>query len=327
MRKGIDCKGREWEEFDVNKSSAKDISGQKFGRLTAKFRVQNNKYGDAQWLTICECGNEVVVTASGLKCGHSKSCGCYQKEAVSTKLSKAFKEGDKVGYWTVMYRADGYRGKGAYWHCRCKCGTEKDVKAAHLRAGASLSCGCLHKEIISENQLIDLVGQRFGLLEVIEKSEHKTSYGDVYWKCRCDCGNVQDISGHNLRRGTVLSCGCLNMSHGEYSISNALQVHNIDFIYNRGYFEDLRNDEGKLLRYDFILLNNNIPYRIIEFDGIQHDEPIDFFGGEDSFMKLQRNDEIKNQYAKSHNIPLVRIPYTKRNDITLEDLLGDKYLI
>ena len=327
MRKGIDCKGREWEEFDMSVSKSENLTGKVFGRLTAKFRVENNKNKDVLWLNACECGNEIVIKSASLKSGHSKSCGCYQKDSVSTKLAKPFSLGEKIGCWTVMYRADGYLGKGAYWHCQCVCGTERDVQAEHLRNGVSLSCGCLNRKLTSERNLIDLTGKNFGLLEVIQKSDKNTSYGDVYWKCRCDCGNIQDISGHNLRRGTVLSCGCLNMSHGEYHISNTLQFNNIDFIYNRGYFEDLRNDDGKLLRYDFILLNNNIPYRIIEFDGIQHDEPVDFFGGEDGFMKLQQNDEIKNQYAKSHNIPLVRIPYTKRNSITLEDLLGDKYLI
>lgn len=36
---------------------------------------------------------------------------------------------------------------------------------------------------------------------------------------------------------------------------------------------------------------------------------------------------IKNEYALSHNIPLVRIPYWKRNSITLETIMGDQYLI
>ena len=67
--------------------------------------------------------------------------------------------------------------------------------------------------------------------------------------------------------------------------------------------------------------------RIIEFDGTQHNRPNDFFGGEEKFLKQQENDKIKNQYALSHNIPLVRIPYSKRNTMTIEDLLGDKYLI
>ena len=40
-----------------------------------------------------------------------------------------------------------------------------------------------------------------------------------------------------------------------------------------------------------------------------------------------RRDKEKNQYAIEHNIPLVRIPYTERDNITLDMLLGDKYLI
>lgn len=327
MRKGIDCKGKEWEENSRKMKPDKDLVGQVFGRLSVQFRVQNDKQGSSQWFAQCSCGNEIVVKGVSLRIGHTKSCGCAQKEIVSEKLTKSFEIGEKVGYFTIMKRADGYLGKGAYWHVKCRCGTEKVVKAESLRNGAIVSCGCYHREESSERQLIDLTGQKFGLLEVIGKSDKKTDYGDVYWTCCCDCGNVADISGHSLRRGSALSCGCLNMSHGEYWISNVLQANNIGYVYNRAYFEDLKNDDGNLLRYDFILLNNDNPYRIIEFDGMQHDEPIDFFGGAENFKQLQRNDEIKNQYALSHNIPLVRIPYSKRNTITIEDLLGDKYLI
>ena len=42
---------------------------------------------------------------------------------------------------------------------------------------------------------------------------------------------------------------------------------------------------------------------------------------------MQKNDDLKNQYALSHNIPLVRIPYNKRDSMNLDDLLGSKYLI
>ena len=64
MRKGIDCKGKEWEE-NLNKIKPdKDLVGQVFGRLSVKFRVQNDKQGLSQWLTQCECGNEIVVRGS-----------------------------------------------------------------------------------------------------------------------------------------------------------------------------------------------------------------------------------------------------------------------
>ena len=83
------------------------------------------------------------------------------------------------------------------------------------------------------------------------------------------------------------------------------------------------------MRYDFILLQNNIPYRLIEFDGEQHFHKINrgYYASEEKFSKQIKSDQIKNEYAKTHNIPLVRIPYTERDHITLEMLMGDKYLI
>ena len=82
------------------------------------------------------------------------------------------------------------------------------------------------------------------------------------------------------------------------------------------------------MRYDFILLDDmNVPYRIIEFDGEQHDKPISHFGGLERFEKQKKNDLIKNQYALSHNIPLVRIPYDMRHTMDFDALMGSKYII
>ena len=45
------------------------------------------------------------------------------------------------GYWTVLYRVDNRYGK-VYYHCRCRCGVERDVCSQKLRTGQSTSCGC-----------------------------------------------------------------------------------------------------------------------------------------------------------------------------------------
>lgn len=55
---------------------------------------------------------------------------------------------------------------------------------------------------------VDLKGQRFGKLLVIERSSNSKT-GKAIWKCRCDCGNEKDILADSLRRGTTKSCGCL----------------------------------------------------------------------------------------------------------------------
>lgn len=42
---------------------------------------------------------------------------------------------------------------------------------------------------------------------------------------------------------------------------------------------------------------------------------------------LKLRDEMKNNYAKEKNIPLIRIPYKIRDKITIEDILSDKWII
>lgn len=43
-------------------------------------RMENDKYNCARWLCDCECGNQTIVDAKHLKSGHTKSCGCYNRE-------------------------------------------------------------------------------------------------------------------------------------------------------------------------------------------------------------------------------------------------------
>lgn len=59
--------------------------------------------------------------------------------------------GQVFGKWTVLYKTDKRNTGGViYWHCKCECGTEKDVLGTSLRSGRSLSCG-LHSNISKGN--------------------------------------------------------------------------------------------------------------------------------------------------------------------------------
>lgn len=66
----------------------KDISGQKFGRLTALYRLHNTK-GRTKWLCACDCGNLSEVNLYNLQSGSSKSCGCLIKTNHYTKHSQS----------------------------------------------------------------------------------------------------------------------------------------------------------------------------------------------------------------------------------------------
>lgn len=56
---------------------------------------------------------------------------------------------------------------------------------------------------------LDLKGKAFGLLTVVERI-YKDSTNDSHWKCNCECGNVCEVTGSNLKSGRTVSCGCEN---------------------------------------------------------------------------------------------------------------------
>lgn len=68
----------------------------------------------------------------------------------------------------------------------------------------------------NEKRLIDLTGQRFGHLVVIE-STGRNERRESLWRCQCDCGNESIVRGDVLRRGTTESCGCgKGLKHGHH---------------------------------------------------------------------------------------------------------------
>lgn len=59
----------------------KDITGQKFGRLTALERTVAKLDTAYLWLCRCDCGEYVSVAITNLTAGHTRSCGCLRKTA------------------------------------------------------------------------------------------------------------------------------------------------------------------------------------------------------------------------------------------------------
>ena len=129
-----------------------------------------------------------------------------------------------------------------------------------MNCGHKKSCGCLH----TYNNADNLTGQVFGKLTVLE---YAGSDGKrALYSCICQCGTKIIVRADSLRRKMTTSCGCIK-SIGENNIIKILQENNINYVHDESYFKDLLSPNNRLLRYDFILFQNNKPYRIIEFDG------------------------------------------------------------
>jgi hypothetical protein len=115
-------------------------------------------------------------------------------------------------------------------------------------------------------------------------------------------------------------CPKCNQSKGEKEIEKILIQNNIEFE-NQKRFKNCINK--KTLPFDFYLPKYNI---CIEFDGIQHFETLDIFGGEIEFKKRKINDIIKNKFCKDNNIKLIRIKYDENIYFKLIDNLN-KYIL
>jgi hypothetical protein len=110
------------------------------------------------------------------------------------------------------------------------------------------------------------------------------------------------------------------ISKGEYFISCFLINNNIKYI-NQHWYSDCRNILP--LPFDFYLPDYNI---LIEYDGRQHFESVDLFGGQEGFERRKLNDEIKNKYCIKNGIPLLRISHLEDVDSKLNDFLIKHYI-
>lgn len=237
------------------------------------------------------------------------------------KNMKEIKIGDKYGRWTVIKSSDCRKSGFIWWECECSCNnhTIRLVKARDLRNGKSQSCGCLNKERVSESskrKVINEIGHQYGYLTVIERGKN-TPQDQAQWICKCsNCGSFTTVRGEDLRNGHTQSCGCI-VSKGEVKIAELLSLNNIPFQKEK-IFNDLINPETNYhYRFDFFVDNSYI----IEFDGMQHFKVCGGWANEKNFDYIQKADKIKNQWCKDNNIPIIRIPYTALNELSLQDLL------
>ena len=256
----------------------------------------------------------------------------------STKITE-INIGDKFLNTTWIVNGQWYREKDDGGHTRtyvpvkCDCGTEQLGRWDRLhttsadKAPWSTRCrkcsaggkrramdtlwhnGAKSADEIPQNKVNDLSGNYYGDLFVFRRVGTGKDSHSLY-ECKCSCGNIEVISDTILKGGKLVCSKCSNnLSNGERYIKNILDKYHIKYI-QQYTFDDLIGDE-KVLRFDFALIGkDNKPYALIEFQGRQHYEPIEYFGGKEQFKKQQQYDNKKRDYCKKHSIVLIEFPYT-----------------
>jgi len=152
-----------------------------------------------------------------------------------------------------------------------------------------------HEEYIEQLKLINP--------NVICKGKYQNNKVTIDHKC-LKCNFNWLISPSNVLRG--YGCPRCNLSKGEIKIINLLKENNIPFI-NQFRYKDLFYFSNKRkLSFDFYIPYKNL---LIEYNGKQHYEPIEYFGGNDAFKHQQNRDKLKVEYCKKNNINLLVIKY------------------
>ncbi len=157
---------------------------------------------------------------------------------------------------------------------------------------------------------------------------------EVYWKCLkghedylrsigvsnvCDfrCPECQYSKGEEKISNCFMDIGFIKINDGDYKILDDNFKEKYKYYIPQKKFDGLVGLGNGLLSYDFYLPQYNL---LIEYQGKQHYEPIDFAGkGEEwaleQFQGVQIRDQIKRDYCKKNNIILIEIPYWDYNNI------------
>lgn len=170
-----------------------------------------------------------------------------------------------------------------------------------------------HEEYVYK---VSLINQN---IEVVE--QYNRSFIPILHKCKLD-GFEWVAYPNNILNGQ--GCPKCNESKGEKAITNWLNKNNILYE-SQKRFADCKNI--KPLPFDFYLPNYNI---VIEYQGIQHYESIEYFGGQENFENQILRDNIKRKYCEDNNIILFEIPYYSDLDrelIKLYDIIKSKNIL
>lgn len=149
-----------------------------------------------------------------------------------------------------------------------------------------------------KREVLNLVGTDYTFLD---------SYVNAKTKLRVKhniCGHIYEVRPDDFFSKHSRCPYCTNPK-GEDIIDKILKALGIKYEYQKT-FDDLK--DSRVLSYDFFIPSQNV---LIEYQGRQHYEPVDYFGGEAQFKLQQKHDKLKSDYAKGNGYKLIAIPYTE----------------
>lgn len=195
------------------------------------------------------------------------------------------------------------------------CGNTVTPRPSNLKTSGK---GCKHcgRKLASKNKM--LTNEEF-VRRVHEQVGDDYTFNEPYKRYNAkhslthnECGLIYQVTPNQFLDHERRCPNCQS-SKGEQKIKKYLDDRG--FKYKKEMtFDDLKYVNK--LRFDYGVYKDGELLTLIEFDGLHHVKPVEKWGGEETLKLTQTRDAIKNQYAKDNNIPLLRIPYTKRKHIS-----------
>lgn len=249
-------------------------------------------------------------------------CGCNKCARESTvnarKVSKEdFSQRLKVSNGNIEQLSD-YLNMYTKIKVRCKkCGNIFMSKPEDLLYGHGCRrCAIIKLSSMKKKDNDWFVGQmrqynlNYNDIELLSKYN---GYSETI-KCKCKkCSNIWETKASNLiSKRCATGCPRCATSKGELIVFDYLSRNDIKFEVQKR-FPDLVGVHNMPLSYDFYIPNKRL---LIEVNGLQHYEPIKYFGGKKKFLIQKEHDSRKCDYAKAHGYNLFKIDYsnTKETD-------------
>tara|TARA_Y100000310_G_scaffold72876_2_gene69039 strand:- start:1253 stop:2554 length:1302 start_codon:yes stop_codon:yes gene_type:complete len=250
-------------------------------------------------------------------CAHKKPSKDYNLAAVYPKLAAQWHdEKNALKPEEVMPKTE----RSVWWKCNVADDHVWEAKI-HSRAvrytdESTLCPFCIGSRVCESNCLATTHPE---LLAQWDYSKNKVSPHEVYYGVHskfwwtCHKGHAW-LARPNSRLSDFKKCPVCSMPRGEAKISELLDSYGVN--YKREY----THPELRARRFDFAVFLDEL--RLIEYQGLQHYEPVDFYGArkdpEKDFRGIKKRDQEKKDFVKKKKIPFLEIPYFKFDEIEIK---------
>lgn len=247
--------------------------------------------------------------------GDTRCPDCYGNERKTTEEFKNEVSDLVDDEYIVLGEYNSYNTKILIKHNISDCGNEWEITPSNFFLGRRCPECMLKKNTqsrtknkeIFKKQFKEVFGDKYQLL-----SEYKKGKLKVLVKCN-KCNNIWRARAQHLINGH--GCPSCVVSKGEEKIKRMLEAKNINYKKEYSFF-DCISPRGYKLRFDFGVFEDGKLKFLIEFNGKQHFEYVDFFHDDFNDYKYRKKcDKIKETYCLSNNIPLIKINYWDKNNI------------